>query len=168
MSEQKTADTKPLDFLSEIMAVDLSTVEMVYSPLQEDEHVIGTMSDNLRRLAHCRWKLVDEYNTLVERYTPLLKRYREGEDEVRSELNILLDKLEPLSPRMKGYDKIFWTVIALDFPETIDKIIVIRDGDQIAWKERPIQENKQPPLEVLGILVDFVPADSEEEEQKTH
>ncbi len=172
MPEERPADKKPLDFFAETMAVDLSTATNDFSPVADNENVAWVMSENLRRLYHLRVKQLDHLRSLVkehfeERDIFVEERRLGREDPTRYEkLMKLQEIIDPLYSQTHATNRIFWEIVSLDFPETSEKFVGVREGYKIIWREFTPEETTRGALGGAHIFLELIGDDPDDERPK--
>lgn len=136
--------------IQELAKVDLGKAKLPDRKIGENEHKVGVIGDDLKRLWCLRSRAHD---ALKEPYMELKRELdaydalQEGGCDSRCHAEyhcriakMMLDCL-PQKQTYDALDNIFWEAVRLEFPELFGKSVGIREGWVIVWmeeKENPI------------------------------
>lgn len=137
-------------YLRELLAQLESVPELPPSPdgpVEEGDHVVGTLSDDLRRLYAvlqlAQRQCQQQVQAALRLRAELLGKQKLtfGEQERVEKLQATLGRQELHYETVK---RLFWTSVRMAFPELLDKqSVCIREDWQVCWEESPC------PIELL-------------------
>lgn len=154
MTVQTETKTEAIDVFSRMAQIDLKSKSGVKLPtINEGEHIVGTMSENLQRLYWVRRGLGEEWHKNAYAVASALEAHNKlhlsrGIEEYdceffEEELLAIRMKASAMSVVIELIDEVFWGLVYLEYPELRRHgNIGIREGFQLVWTETDNPEEK--------------------------
>jgi hypothetical protein len=141
-----------LPFLQELIknleAIEIDESEGPSLPVQADEHVVGILNDELKKLYVLIQHMDETINNITERARQIFISGEEDLTNLQKQFSLLASKGVTLH-------RIFWTEVRSDFPEVNDKPgIGLRAGWLVVWTYRREDALDDMPLDLLEWITD--------------
>ncbi|TSC77100.1 MAG: hypothetical protein G01um101431_283 [Parcubacteria group bacterium Gr01-1014_31] len=115
--------------------VNLGDLDEPTDEVQDDDEVVGVLTDELKRLYALRSQEIDRYGNLSVknmRKTADLMESKPSPDEMRAALEGLAQEKLAHKIRYNIVDALFKAALRLEFPALADKKAALREGWQVA------------------------------------
>lgn len=142
------------ELVSRVEAVQLNKQGGPDGQVEERDHVVGVMSDGLKRLWVVRSQVAkDGLQACLHGLTTLVEaKGVELTAAKQDEFQAVGQQLESIQRRGKILDDLFWEAINFEFPELAAKPSVgVRTGWQVVWSE---EAHHQDIGDILAALAD--------------
>lgn len=146
------------EIVEELATVEITTQGPQYE-LEDDDHTVGVMNEELKKLFVLRDKLrrAAERAELHAKLVVLDSKEHTEDVERDPEFIRTFAKYALAVTKHHTADDLLWASLRYEFPETIDKSVGIRRNWQVVWTEKSREENVLDNLEDIFKHLHLVP-----------